>query len=192
MHITHSCISNVDSVTGGFYKRGCQEKTLLPPHSRVRRFGHPAPECAASSVPERGQARRVLENRNHRICGSSCRVEAPVSSTVASANHSSIGDSRPIALLGCPRGHTVAEETVCLTRKRILTLEPVRSATARSSRKMVPPNDPVRGDHAACGFTYSAWNGSPFFQTHSAIAAILRASVSRAMAGCIPFTRRFS
>ncbi len=26
-------------------------------------------------------------------------------------NHGSIGDSRPIALLGCPRGHTVARET---------------------------------------------------------------------------------
>ena len=36
----------------------------------------------------------------------------------------------------------VAGETVRLTRKRILTLEPVRSATARSSRKMIPLNDP--------------------------------------------------
>src|SRR5438094_6224789 len=32
------------------------------------------------------------------------------------ANHGSIGDSRPMALLGCPRGHTVAHETGCLTR----------------------------------------------------------------------------
>ena len=51
---------------------------------------------------------------------------------------------------------------------------------------------PVRRVHAACGFKCSALNGSPFFQTHKAIAAILRASVSRAMAGCIPFIRRFS
>jgi hypothetical protein len=77
----------------------------------------------------------------------------------------------------------VARETVCLTRPRRLTLEPVRSATARSSRKIVPPKDPVRRVHAACGFKYSASNGSHFFQTHKAMAAILRASVSRAMAG---------
>jgi hypothetical protein len=86
----------------------------------------------------------------------------------------------------------VARETVCLTRPRILTLEPVRSATARSSQEMDLPKDPVRRVHAACGFTYSASNGSPFFQTHKAMAAILRASVKRAMAGCIPFIRRFS
>jgi len=77
----------------------------------------------------------------------------------------------------------VPRETRGLTRKWILTLEPVRSATARSSQKMDLPKDPVRRVHAACGFTYSALNGSPFFQTHNAIAAILRASVSRAMAG---------
>ena len=77
----------------------------------------------------------------------------------------------------------VARETVCLTRPRILTLEPVRSATARSSQKMDLPKGPVRRVHAACGFKYSASNGSPFLQTHKAMAAILRASVSRAMAG---------
>ena len=86
----------------------------------------------------------------------------------------------------------VARETVRLTRPRRLTLEPVRSATARPSQKMHPPKGPVRRVHAACGFKYSASNGSPFFQTHKAIAAILRASVKRAMAGCIPFIRRFS
>jgi hypothetical protein len=54
------------------------------------------------------------------------------------------------------------------------------------------PKGPVRRVHAACGFKYSASNGSPFFQTHKAIAAILRASVKRAMAGCVPFISRFS
>lgn len=77
----------------------------------------------------------------------------------------------------------VARETLRLTRPRILTLEPVRSATTRPSQKMHPRKDPVRRDHAACGFRYSALNGSPFFQTHKAMAAILRASVNRAMAG---------
>src|SRR2546422_5071501 len=48
------------------------------------------------------------------------------------ANHGSIGDSRPMALLGCSRGHMVARETHCLTRPGILTLEPVRSAAGRS------------------------------------------------------------
>ena len=98
--------------------------------------------AAASSVPERGCARRVLEIRMHRNPCRSCRVEAPLSSTVASANHGSIGDSRPIALLGCPRGHMVARETVCLTRPRILTLEPVRSATAGSSQTMTSTKGP--------------------------------------------------
>src|SRR5438034_8638735 len=48
------------------------------------------------------------------------------------ANHGSIGDLRPMALLGCPRGNTVARETHCLTSPGILTLEPVRSAAGRS------------------------------------------------------------
>ena len=77
----------------------------------------------------------------------------------------------------------MADETLCLTRKWILTLEPVRSATARPSQTMHLLKDLVRRCHAACGFRYSALNGSPFFQTHKAIAAILRAKVSRAMAG---------
>jgi hypothetical protein len=45
---------------------------------------------------------------------------------------------------------------------------------------------------AACGFRYSASNGSPFFQTCKVMAAILRAKVSRASSGFIPFIRRFS
>jgi len=32
------------------------------------------------------------------------------------ANHGSIGDSRPMALVGLSEGHTVARETGCLTR----------------------------------------------------------------------------
>lgn len=102
------------------------------------------------------------------------------------ANQGSIGDSRPIAFLGCPRGHTVARETLRLTRPRILTLEPVRSA-----RKPTPVGpgllECARKAYAACGFSCWASNDSPFFQICKAIAAILRASVSRAIAGMRPF-----
>jgi hypothetical protein len=52
---------------------------------------------------------------------------ALASSGLAMANHGSIRDSWPMALWGCPRGHTVALETVCLNPPRILTLEPERS-----------------------------------------------------------------
>lgn len=46
--------------------------------------------------------------------------------------------------------------------------------------------------YAACKFSYSAANVSPFFHRIRAIAAILRASVRRAMAGSIPLATRIS
>lgn len=45
---------------------------------------------------------------------------------------------------------------------------------------------------AACGFTYPASKHSPFFQSVSVIAAILRASVRRAISGFIPLTSRLA
>jgi len=75
---------------------------------------------------------------------------------------------------------------------RILTLEP----------ELAEPSDyggndsglvlRIRRAQAACGFRYSASKGSPFFHTCKVMAAILRANVSRASSGFIPFPRRFS
>lgn len=90
-----------------------------------------------------------------------------------------------MALLGCPRGHTVPGETLRLTHCRILTLEPERSVTGGQHdwESRVPM---AWRAQAACGFSRSASKASPFFQTLSVIAAILRAKVSRAIAGSRP------
>ena len=67
----------------------------------------------------------------------------------------------------------------------ILTLEPERSVTdgPQSHSSRVPRTPRAQ---AACNFRCSASNVSPFFQMHKVIAAILRARVSRAIAGAIP------
>jgi hypothetical protein len=44
----------------------------------------------------------------------------------------------------------------------------------------------TRDAQAACDFSFSASKFSPFFQSVSVMAAILRASVRRAMVGFIP------
>jgi hypothetical protein len=103
-----------------------------------------------------------------------------------------------IALLGYPREHMVPRETwpaLAGTQPnpaRILTLEPERSEPNRLSRKGLRPGLSDLRAQAACDFRYSASNGSPFFQTCKVMAAILRAKVSRASSGFIPFPRRFS
>ncbi len=55
------------------------------------------------------------------------------------ANHGSIGDSRPTALFGYARGHSVVWETEChstlrLSHNRILTLEPESFASPTHAR----------------------------------------------------------
>ena len=99
------------------------------------------------------------------------------------------------ALLGYPRGHRVFAETwcrlgTCLQAIRILPLEPehLKKRTATGT------NHPrwkvlTRDAQAACNFSFSASKSSPFFQSVSVMAAILRASVSRAMVGLMPLSR---
>ena len=92
-----------------------------------------------------------------------------------------------MAWLGCPREHTVAHETDSPIPPRILTLEPVRAALRPSNASVTcDPASAVVRAYAACSFRCSASKRSPFFQRIRAIAAILRASVSRAMAGSMP------
>jgi hypothetical protein len=98
-----------------------------------------------------------------------------------------------MALLGCPREHTVAHETFLSIPPKILTLEPVRAALQPANvRVPLPDFAMVRRAYAACKFRCSAANVSPFFHRIRAMAAILRASVRRAMAGSIPLATRIS
>jgi len=78
-----------------------------------------------------------------------------------------------------------------LTRLRILTLEPERSETdePRHSSEMVHS---ILCAQAACAFSCSGSKRSPFFQTIKLMAAILRARVSLAISGFIPFPSRVS
>ena len=91
-----------------------------------------------------------------------------------------------MALLGCPRRHTVALETVRLNPPWILIPEPERSVAVGCSR-VTPLSSDLPCAQAACNFTCSASNASPFFQIFSAMAAILRARVNRAISGCMFF-----
>jgi hypothetical protein len=128
------------------------------------------------------------------ICGCvvPCDLFAPASSVLAKGQpwfYLRLATKRgTIALLGCPREHTVPRETLGLNPAWILTLEPERSATAGPRH---PYNDgsafrcTLRAQ-AACSFRCSALNVSPFFQIFSVMAAILRASVSRAISGRMP------
>jgi len=102
-----------------------------------------------------------------------------------------------MALLGYPREHTVARET---WRQRRTQPNPPKDTYPRTrarsphrkTRSDIRPSPAVLRAQAACDFIYSASNASPFFHTCKVIAAILRASVSRAISGRIPFCRRFS
>jgi len=63
-----------------------------------------------------------------------------------------------------------------------------RTRTTHAERLRIGRNSP--DVHAVCDFNWFPSNRSPFFQTASVIAAILRARVSRAMLGLIDFAIR--
>ena len=71
---------------------------------------------------------------------------------------------------------------------RILTLEPERLQNRlATTRKITGDGRALTGDaQAACDFSFSASKFSPFFHRVSVMAAILRASVRRAMVGLMP------
>ena len=98
-----------------------------------------------------------------------------------------------MAFLGYPRGHRVNTETwakgTCLQAIRMLTLEPERLKNRlATTRTRSPETDGTipRDAQAACDFGFSASKSSPFFQSVSVMAAILHASVRRAMVGLKP------
>ena len=101
-----------------------------------------------------------------------------------------------MALLGYPREHTVPRETWCQRRTqpnpaRILTLEPERSEPIDDRGS---DSGMVFGPARSSGLWLQIFGVEPFsFLPHCKVmAAILRAKVSRASSGFIPFIRRFS
>ena len=82
-----------------------------------------------------------------------------------------------------------ATGTVRLQAIRMLTLEPERLKNQlATTRKRSPEMEGLftRDAQAAFDFSFSASKFSPFFHKVSVMAAILRASVSRAMVGLMP------
>jgi hypothetical protein len=109
-------------------------------------------------------------------------------------------DSWPIAFFGCPRGHRVNKETECLSTWNAY----YRGGYSPSNPSAWRIDWPAAGmtlalagqrlsSHAQadCRFNCSGSKCSPFFHIFKAIAAILRAKVSRAMAGFIPRASKF-
>jgi hypothetical protein len=94
-----------------------------------------------------------------------------------------------MALLGCPREHTVPRETPA-PKPRLDTYPRTRALSDRwiTQRWFRVPRT-LRAQ-AACSFKCSASNASPFFQIFSVMAAILRASVKRAISGRMPLASR--
>ena len=79
-------------------------------------------------------------------------------------------------------------DTPCLTYQLRLALEPecLENPTATAREDPRDGADSVGDTQAACGFRCSASKRTPFFQTCKVIAAILRASVRRAISGRMP------
>lgn len=77
----------------------------------------------------------------------------------------------------------------CLQAIRILTLEPERlkNRLASSRTRSLEMDEVLQRDtQAACNFNFSVSKCSPFFHSVSVMAAILRASVRRAIVGLMP------
>jgi hypothetical protein len=85
-----------------------------------------------------------------------------------------------------------ARGTQRLTYQLRLALEPecLKSPTATAKEDFRDGADSVRDTQAVCDFRYWASKHTPFFQTSNVIAAILRASVRRAISGLIPLASK--
>jgi hypothetical protein len=97
----------------------------------------------------------------------------------------SIGGSRltrgAMAMLGCPREHTVAHETFAYPAQDTCPRTRARSCFDLQTPALQPSSAAwcLRA-YAACGFRCSASKVAPFFHRMRAIAAILRAPASAA------------
>ena len=105
-----------------------------------------------------------------------------------------------MALLGYPRGHRIDPETrYCMTvherlmSEWILSLEPEHRKNRLATTEAGKPWEitwVLFEAQAACVFSCSASKRSSFFQSVKVMAAILRASVRRAISGFIPLASR--
>src|SRR5216683_6289462 len=121
----------------GFYKRGCQVKTLYPSQGGFVFLGI-QPLLATPTWL------RARCSRHHAFPGSHLAL---VRSWCGRRQAARWQHGQPwfylrlapwrgtMALLGCPREHTVAHETYPPIPPRILTLEPVRAASPTSERQ---------------------------------------------------------
>jgi hypothetical protein len=85
-------------------------------------------------------------------------------------------------------GSVLKDSTRGLAYRLILSLDPERRKNRLTSHRVSKPGAclvPVDAQ-AACDFRCSASKCSPFFQSVNVMAAILRASVRRAISGFIP------
>ena len=88
-----------------------------------------------------------------------------------------------------------AQNTPRLTSRLRLALEPecLQKPTAHPLAKVALPwSDSTEDTQAACAFKYWASKRTPFFQTCNVIAAILRASVNRAISGRMPLANNLA
>src|ERR1039458_6585706 len=109
-------------------------------------------------------------------------------------------DSRPTAFLGYPRGHRIDPETRCQTAAHRAPNECIDTLprTRASHEPIWPPPRQETWEitwvlfdtQAACVFSCSASKRAPFFQSVKVMAAILRASVRRAISGFIPLASK--
>ena len=83
-------------------------------------------------------------------------------------------------------GDTIVPTGFCHTHPRTRASQEPTGHQRRTSAATERVSS-TRDAQAACGFSFSASKPSPFFHSVSVMAAILRASVSRAMVGFMPF-----
>jgi len=158
-------------------------KNTSPPYLEEFFFWHPAPLLRPGSVLEQESSIRVRVP---------CDLFAPASSVLAKGQpwfYLRLATKRgTIALLGCPREHTVPRETLRLTLRGYLPSTPSASRPPDLATETMVRLPISACAQAACSFRCSASNLSPFFQIFSGMAAILRASVSRAISGRMPLS----
>jgi hypothetical protein len=101
----------------------------------------------------------------------------------------------PSAFSGCPRRHRDFAEAKCHRHLCAYRRYGCSFSNPSVSRTDWPPPDKdqrrwkglfTRDAQAACDFSFSASKFSPFFQSVSVMAAILRASVRRTIVGLMP------
>jgi hypothetical protein len=88
-----------------------------------------------------------------------------------------------------------SSSTMYLQAIRMLTLEPERLKNQLATTRPRSPEMEglfTRDAQAACDFSLSASKFSPFFQSVSVMAAILRANERRTMVGLMPLASEFS